>query len=63
MKAHITGVPADGCTRKIVKYRNDVPFVYFIPPMSGHKNSPCPCGSGKKFKRCHGAINNDSTNH
>jgi hypothetical protein len=19
-------------------------------------NDPCPCGSGKKFKRCHGAI-------
>jgi preprotein translocase subunit SecA len=19
------------------------------------KNAPCPCGSGKKFKRCHGA--------
>lgn len=20
------------------------------------RNEPCPCGSGKKFKRCHGAI-------
>ena len=20
------------------------------------RNSPCPCGSGKKFKHCHGAI-------
>jgi len=20
------------------------------------RNSPCPCGSGKKFKRCHGAT-------
>ncbi|MFM7542552.1 MAG: SEC-C metal-binding domain-containing protein [Actinomycetales bacterium] len=19
------------------------------------RNSPCPCGSGKKYKRCHGA--------
>ena len=19
------------------------------------RNAPCPCGSGKKFKRCHGA--------
>jgi preprotein translocase subunit SecA len=19
------------------------------------RNEPCPCGSGKKFKRCHGA--------
>jgi preprotein translocase subunit SecA len=21
------------------------------------RNDPCPCGSGKKFKQCHGAIN------
>src|SRR5487761_1453955 len=21
------------------------------------RNEPCPCGSGKKFKRCHGALN------
>jgi len=20
------------------------------------RNSPCPCGSGKKFKHCHGAY-------
>jgi preprotein translocase subunit SecA len=20
------------------------------------RNSPCPCGSGKKFKQCHGAF-------
>jgi serine-type anaerobic sulfatase-maturating enzyme len=22
------------------------------------RNDPCPCGSGRKFKRCHGQINN-----
>jgi hypothetical protein len=22
--------------------------------MSVHRNAPCPCGSGKKFKQCHG---------
>ena len=22
------------------------------------RNDPCPCGSGKKFKKCHGAVNN-----
>ncbi|MEO5579697.1 MAG: SEC-C metal-binding domain-containing protein, partial [Gemmatimonadaceae bacterium] len=21
------------------------------------RNDPCPCGSGKKFKKCHGATN------
>jgi preprotein translocase subunit SecA len=20
------------------------------------KNAPCPCGSGRKYKRCHGAA-------
>ncbi|WP_372944220.1 SEC-C metal-binding domain-containing protein [Shewanella sp.] len=20
------------------------------------RNSPCPCGSGKRFKQCHGAL-------
>ncbi len=20
------------------------------------RNSPCPCGSGKKYKHCHGAV-------
>jgi uncharacterized protein YecA (UPF0149 family) len=27
------------------------------PPPSGKvgRNDPCPCGSGKKYKKCHGA--------
>ncbi|XPE56646.1 SEC-C metal-binding domain-containing protein [Shigella flexneri] len=24
-------------------------------PQSRH-NDPCPCGSGKKYKQCHGAL-------
>jgi preprotein translocase subunit SecA len=20
------------------------------------RNAPCPCGSGKKYKKCHGAV-------
>lgn len=24
------------------------------PPQTVGRNSPCPCGSGRKFKRCHG---------
>jgi uncharacterized protein YecA (UPF0149 family) len=23
---------------------------------NGSRNSPCPCGSGKRFKHCHGAL-------
>lgn len=25
-------------------------------PMSAGRNEPCPCGSGRKFKHCHGAL-------
>ena len=32
-----------------------------LPPMqAGQKigrNDPCPCGSGKKYKQCHGRLN------
>jgi len=29
-----------------------------IPAEWGHvgRNDPCPCGSGKKFKACHGKL-------
>jgi len=26
-----------------------------VEPTPG-RNDPCPCGSGKKFKKCHGAA-------
>jgi len=26
-----------------------------VPAGKVGRNDPCPCGSGKKFKRCHGA--------
>ncbi len=27
-----------------------------VPPKKVGRNEPCPCGSGKKFKKCHGAA-------
>jgi hypothetical protein len=27
------------------------------PPPKVGRNEPCPCGSGKKYKHCHGGIN------
>ncbi len=27
-----------------------------IPSEPGSRNAPCPCGSGKKYKHCHGAV-------
>jgi preprotein translocase subunit SecA len=26
------------------------------PPLHVGRNDPCPCGSGKKYKRCHGQL-------
>ncbi len=31
-----------------------IPAVATAPPKAG-RNEPCPCGSGKKYKKCHGA--------
>ncbi len=30
------------------------PFVREAPKVG--RNDPCPCGSGKKFKQCHGRL-------
>jgi preprotein translocase subunit SecA len=40
--------PVPARTATVVKDRND-PFA------NVGRNDPCPCGSGKKFKKCHGA--------
>jgi preprotein translocase subunit SecA len=33
----------------------DVPQEVYFGPKVG-RNDPCPCGSGKKFKQCHGKL-------
>ncbi len=30
--------------------------VYSTLSMQAGRNDPCPCGSGKKYKKCHGAV-------
>jgi len=30
--------------------------VYSTSKMQAARNDPCPCGSGKKYKKCHGAV-------
>ena len=30
------------------------PAVPFVAPPKVGRNDPCPCGSGKKYKKCHG---------
>ena len=34
----------------------DAPAEPVTTPKAG-RNEPCPCGSGKKYKKCHGAVN------
>ena len=53
-------VKADGISDKP---NNAVPLQYTAADESGiarkgevSRNSPCPCGSGKKYKRCHGGA-------
>jgi preprotein translocase subunit SecA len=33
------------------------PFVRSVPKVG--RNEPCPCGSGRKYKQCHGALADD----
>jgi preprotein translocase subunit SecA len=48
------GSGAGGATQTAVRDRDDE---YANVP----RNAPCPCGSGKKFKRCHGDPRNRNT--
>lgn len=53
------GRPAQGATRK-VRFQQQggspaTPFVRDAPKIG--RNDPCWCGSGKKFKHCHGKLN------
>ncbi|HLK61151.1 MAG TPA: DUF1186 domain-containing protein [Chthonomonadaceae bacterium] len=34
---------------------DDAPQTPYVAPVKVGRNDPCPCGSGKKFKKCHGA--------
>ena len=31
------------------------------PPPSVNRNDPCPCGSGKRYKHCHGSVAQDTS--
>ena len=30
--------------------------VFAMPAQKAGRNDPCPCGSGKKYKKCHGVV-------
>jgi preprotein translocase subunit SecA len=51
-------VNGDDATQRITRMRSDVPVNPNDPNTWGkvQRNAPCPCGSGRKFKHCHGAL-------
>ena len=47
-------VPGAAGTRSAPRGRLPTPFVRAVPKVG--RNEACPCGSGKKYKHCHGAL-------
>jgi hypothetical protein len=52
MPRHEAGVFTVGMS----KVQNGAPSPPGYNPAKVGRNAPCPCGSGKKYKRCHGAL-------
>jgi hypothetical protein len=49
------GPPADAATEKVVRDMLTRDGGAITDLGDAGRNDPCPCGSGKKYKRCHGA--------
>ncbi len=51
------GMPLSEQAQRLSRLR-DVPVDPNNPDTWGkvQRNAPCPCGSGRKFKHCHGAL-------
>ena len=54
-EASALGAQSQGGSQKAVPQSASVPFVRDERKIG--RNEPCPCGSGKKFKQCHGKLN------
>ena len=53
----LSGAEAEGGQAESQELRTadkKAPFVREVPKVG--RNEPCPCGSGKKYKQCHGKI-------
>jgi preprotein translocase subunit SecA len=50
--------PADEPRRQAAPPQNVAPFERPMPKVG--RNEPCPCGSGKKFKHCHGQLQQEA---
>jgi hypothetical protein len=47
-------VHGPGCDHDHVTHGTAQPYRREEPKLG--RNDPCPCGSGRKFKKCHGAV-------
>lgn len=52
MSEHQPHVHHAGCNHD---HHHHGPQTPFVAASKVGRNDPCPCGSGKKFKKCHGA--------
>jgi len=60
----------DAANRRLVAERCGIDLVAMLAPRNAERskrthpgrNSPCPCGSGKKYKHCHGVLRSMGTN-
>ncbi|RMH12537.1 MAG: hypothetical protein D6701_13435 [Gemmatimonadetes bacterium] len=53
----VTGAPAPHDTRQLITNRGEGGAASRTPVAAEKepgRNDPCPCGSGKKYKKCHG---------
>ena len=51
-----SGLAADEATPGGGEDRDAVPQTFTREERKVGRNEPCPCGSGKKFKQCHGIL-------
>lgn len=48
------GLEDEECSRSRILYGGLIPRILEVKPKKTYPNDPCPCGSGKKYKKCCG---------
>jgi len=54
--AQLGGAPLGGNPLELDPARGPAPAPFVRPVPKVGRNEMCPCGSGKKYKHCHGAL-------
>jgi preprotein translocase subunit SecA len=53
---HASASAMEGETAEADDAKSDTPQTYTREQPKVGRNEPCPCGSGKKYKQCHGKL-------